>query len=253
MNSTNAGQNHYDVVILGAGYAGLMAALHLRGRKGPRRIALVNGEDQFVERSRLQESISKPVAARIPSIAALVAGTGIDFIRGDVAELDAEARRVRIVTASVERSVTFDRAMYALGSRTDVETVPGVDAYAYRLDPGDGLRSATALRAALNENARRPLRIIVVGGGVTAIEAAGEIKARWPQAEALGAFAPTDPEAVEPAFEIAEAAQGAGNAKEGKAALESAKAEVEKLVKNGQNPYTLYIAFGRDRIIPSQE
>jgi len=183
MNSTNAGQNHYDVVILGAGYAGLMAALHLRGRKGPRRIALVNGEDQFVERSRLQESISKPVAARIPSIAALVAGTGIDFIRGDVAELDAEARRVRIVTASVERSVTFDRAMYALGSRTDVETVPGVDAYAYRLDPGDGLRAATALRAALNENAGRPLRIIVVGGGVTAIEAAGEIKARWPQAE----------------------------------------------------------------------
>jgi len=45
----------YDVVILGAGYAGLMAALRLRRRKrGPQnhrelRIALVNGGDQFIK------------------------------------------------------------------------------------------------------------------------------------------------------------------------------------------------------------
>jgi predicted Zn-dependent protease len=42
---------------------------------------------------------------------------------------------------------------------------------------------------------------------------------------------------------LAEAAKGAGNAKESKAALASAKAEVEKLVKNAQNPPSLYIAL----------
>jgi tetratricopeptide (TPR) repeat protein len=43
---------------------------------------------------------------------------------------------------------------------------------------------------------------------------------------------------------LAEAAQKAGIAEEIKTALKSAKAELQKMVKNEQNPYTLYIAFG---------
>ncbi len=184
MNGTMIRDSQYDVAILGAGYAGLMAALHLGGsRRKPLRIALVNADDQFVERARLQESVARPVAPRIPSIATLVAGTGIEFIQGQVASLDANARRVDVATASGQRGITFDRAIYALGSRTDVEAVPGIKEHAYRLDAGEGSRSAAALRARLNENAGRPLRIVVVGGGVTAIEAAGEIKARAPQIE----------------------------------------------------------------------
>jgi NADH dehydrogenase FAD-containing subunit len=175
---------HYDVAILGAGYAGLMAALHLRKSAGRQlRVALVNADDHFVERARLQESIAQPVAARIPSIAALVAGTGIDFIQGWVASLDADTRRIGITSASAQQAITFDRAVYAFGSRTDVEAVPGVEAHAYRLDPGDHPRAAAALRARLTDSAERPLRIVIVGGGVTAIEAAGEIKAHWLQSD----------------------------------------------------------------------
>ena len=44
----------YDVVILGAGYAGLMAALRLGQKRRGLRIALVSIRDQFVERVRLQ-------------------------------------------------------------------------------------------------------------------------------------------------------------------------------------------------------
>src|ERR1041385_2663177 len=92
MNGTMIRDSHYDVAILGAGYAGLMAALHRGGsRQKPLRVALVNAEDHFVERARLQESIVRPVAPRIPSIAALVAGTGTDFIQGQIASLAAVA------------------------------------------------------------------------------------------------------------------------------------------------------------------
>ena len=45
----------YDVVILGAGYAGLMAALRLGLPKGRSRIALVSFRPDFLERVRLQE------------------------------------------------------------------------------------------------------------------------------------------------------------------------------------------------------
>jgi NADH dehydrogenase len=184
MNGTMIRDNHYDVAILGAGYAGLMAALHLRGTRGkPLRVALVNADDHFVERARLQETVARPVAARIPSIAALVAGTGIDFIQGRVASFDADTRRVGVVTEAGLRVIAFDRAVYALGSRTDVEAVPGVEIHAYRLDAGDDPRAAAALRARLNDHAARPLCVIIVGGGVTAIEAAGEIKAHAPQTE----------------------------------------------------------------------
>jgi NADH dehydrogenase len=167
----------YDVVILGAGYAGLMAALRL-GKRGPRRIALVNSSDQFTERVRLQEGICKPVAPRIPSIAALVAGTGIEFIPGNIIALDAARRRVRIAGAASERELAFDRAIYALGSRIDLEAVPGADQHAYRLDAGDGPRSVAALRARLEQDT--PARVVVVGGHETGLEAAAEIKTRWP-------------------------------------------------------------------------
>jgi len=169
----------YDVAILGAGYAGLMAALRLSQRKrGPRRIALVSGSNQFVERVRLQEGICGPVAARIPSITALVAGTGIEFIAGNVVALDPVRRRIRIASGASERELTFDRAIYALGSQTDLTGIPGVDEHAYRLDAGDGPRAVAALRARLEQNV--PARVVVVGGHETAIEVAGEIKTRWP-------------------------------------------------------------------------
>jgi NADH dehydrogenase FAD-containing subunit len=64
-----------------------------------------------------------------------------------------------------------------------VDDVPGVAEHAYRLDPGDGPRSAAALRSRLHQAADRPVRVIAVGGGPTAVEAAGEIKTIWPGAE----------------------------------------------------------------------
>ena len=173
----------YDVVVLGAGYAGLMAALRLGRRKFGLRIALVSASDHFLERVRLQETIVNAVAPRIPSIAALVEGTPITFIAGRVVSLDAAQRRVRLATQAGEQELAFEQAIYALGSTIEVEAVPGVATHAYRLEAGEGPRSAAALRARLYANGARRLRVVVVGGAETAVEAAGEIKTAWPAAE----------------------------------------------------------------------
>src|SRR5690349_20281307 len=73
-------QSSCNIVILGGGYAGLMAALSLRARGRNQRVVLVNAVDEFVERVRLQEAIARPIAARIPSLSQLLAGSGIEFV-----------------------------------------------------------------------------------------------------------------------------------------------------------------------------
>jgi NADH dehydrogenase FAD-containing subunit len=181
--STTGNPSSYDVIVMGAGYAGLMAALRLNRRKWRLRIALVSDRDQFLERVRLQESIVAVVVPRIPSISAFVAGTNIEFIPGDVTLLDADRRCIQIVTAGQMREIAFDQAIYALGSNIDVDDIPGAAAYAYRLEPGDGPRSASALRSLFGQNAGRPMRVVTVGGAETGIEVAGEIKTAWPNAE----------------------------------------------------------------------
>src|SRR5215475_12168254 len=173
----------YDIAIMGSGYAGLIAALRLARPAWQLRIALINARDQFIERVRLQESIIEATAPRIPSISTFVAGIAIDFICGRVTALDPKRRRIEI--ANQQREISFDQAIYALGSTIDVHHVPGAAEHAYRLEPGDGSRSAAALRSLLKESAGKPIRVVTVGGAETSIEVAGEIKAAWPKAEVI--------------------------------------------------------------------
>ncbi len=171
--------NEQRVVIVGAGYAGMTAALRLgkRARKLGASVTLVNGAGEFVERIRLHQAGSGQTLKRRP-IAAMLRGTGVQFVQGRVTALDPDARQLHIVAADGDdRTLGYDTLLYALGSTIDVESVPGVREHALALA---GPEAAARLAAELRELAARGGRLLVCGGGLTGIEAATEIAEAWP-------------------------------------------------------------------------
>ena len=67
----------------------------------------------------------------------LLQGTGVEFVQGWASHIDPDDRQVRVDTTEGEQVLEFDTLVYAIGSVTDVSTVPGVDAHAYTLNSPD--------------------------------------------------------------------------------------------------------------------
>ncbi len=168
------------VIVIGAGYAGMMAALRLAGRTRRQNVAvtLVNALDVFIQRPRLHEVATNQPVPEV-SIHDMLRGTRVNFQQGWVAALDPKRRALRVETPHGAQEMTYDYLMYALGSVVDRDSVPGVRDHAYTLD-ARGSQSATELRLKLVELANRAGRVVVVGGGATGIEGATEIKGLYP-------------------------------------------------------------------------
>ncbi|MFD0784915.1 NAD(P)/FAD-dependent oxidoreductase, partial [Micromonospora azadirachtae] len=162
------------IVILGAGYAGLTAAVSLAARTRRRedvQITIVNAEERFTERLRLHQTASGQRLADL-HIPELLAGTRVSFVRGWVTGIDVAARRVRI---DDERDLEYDRLVYALGATADTVAVPGVDEHAYTLDSARDAELLARRLTGLDGGT-----VLICGSGLTGVEAAAEIAERHP-------------------------------------------------------------------------
>lgn len=161
-----------DIVILGAGYAGMAAAIQLAARnRGDYRVTLVDAHERFTERLRLPMTATGQKTASL-SIPGLLAGTGARFVRGRVTSVDLGARTVLLDNAG-HFEIKFDLLVYALGSVADTSSVAGAADYAHTLN---GVAEASRLADRL-----RSARQVVVGGtGLTGVESAAEIASRFP-------------------------------------------------------------------------
>jgi NADH dehydrogenase len=168
--------DQHRIVVLGAGYTGLMCAIRAarRTRRTGARVTLVNPSGHFVERLRMHQVAAgqQLVDRQLPE---LLDGTGVEFIRGWASGIDPMRREVRVDTADGERRLGYDTLVYALGSVADTTTVAGVEAHAYTLNtPADSARLAARL-------AEVPAGVVAVcGGGLTGVEAATEIAENHP-------------------------------------------------------------------------
>ncbi len=173
------------LLIIGAGFAGLYAALsaaRLRDIQGASpeelEIALVAPEPTLVVRPRLYEP--KPETLTAPLLNVLQA-IDVAYVQGSVETIDTKSRTSEVVTAKgVRKTLSYDRLVVATGSRLFRPNVPGLAEHGFSVDQLD---DAIALDRHLHSLAQRPAKngrdtVVVAGGGFTGIEAATEIPAR---------------------------------------------------------------------------
>jgi NADH dehydrogenase len=162
------------IVVLGAGYAGMAAAVSLAARTRGRddvTITVVNADERFTERLRLHQNAAGEELADL-RIGQLLGGSGAQFVRGWVTGVDADARTVRI---DDERMLEYELLVYALGGTPDTAGVPGADANAYTLASADDAQLLSRRLAGLAGGT-----VAVCGTGLTGVEAAAEIAEQHP-------------------------------------------------------------------------
>lgn len=152
-------------VVVGSGYAGVLAAVRLAGHAGPGAVTLVDPVLRLVERVRLHEALVHGRDVEMP-LETLADRCGIHLVRGRVRDL-----APRAVVLDDGRTLPFDRCIVATGSEM-ARVTPGARAHAHALEPGT--------IAPLREELAHAQRVVVLGGGLTGVEVAAEIAEAMP-------------------------------------------------------------------------
>jgi NADH dehydrogenase len=180
----------FDVVIAGGGFAGAYCARAL-GRalgkaEGERRVALVSERNVLVFQPMLAEvagSSLSPVDVVNPLRQFC---RGVNVLQGAIQKIDWASKTLSLDGGRFTRDhrVGFGHLVLALGNVTELGSVPGMTEYGW---PMKNVADALRLRAALinrleeanlvedPETRLRLLTFVVVGGGYTGVETAGQV------------------------------------------------------------------------------
>lgn len=154
-----------EVVVLGGGYAGVMAANRL-SRRDDVKVTVVNPRQVFVPRLRLHQLVGGTHDAVVEYQEVLA--EGVELLVGNAERIDATGRTVILADGG---SIGYDYLVYAVGSHSGGPKVPGAAEFAY---PVATLEAAQRLRSALLDTPVTST-VTVVGGGPVGIETAAEL------------------------------------------------------------------------------
>lgn len=180
----------HPTIIVGGGFTGLFAAMHLCRQRHPRPIVLIDQSDRFVFKPLLYELLSGELTeAQVwPSYDALLNCDGITFIHDRVQRIDLASQAV--ILASGHR-YPYGHLVLGLGSTLQDFGIPGVKDHAFALRTGEDV---TKLRRHLRQCLQRAsqtqdpdqrralLTVAIIGAGPAGVEMAatlGDLLPQW--------------------------------------------------------------------------
>ncbi|MGW0182455.1 NAD(P)/FAD-dependent oxidoreductase [Nocardia sp. NPDC003345] len=154
-----------EVVVIGGGYAGVLAANRLTQRDDVT-VTLINPRPDFVERIRLHQLVGGSDDAVVPYREVLA--ERVELVVDSVTRIDAPGRAVTLAGGGTRR---YDYLIYAVGSGSADPAVPGAAEFAYPITTYEEARRLLPVVAATPATAP----VTVVGAGPTGIETAAEL------------------------------------------------------------------------------
>ena len=169
------------IVILGGGFGGVYTLKYLHRffhNKKEVKLILVNKKNYFLFTPLLHEFVTGGVSLEnlVEPVREIIKCCDYEFIHGEVEKIDLEKKIVYLR----KKEIKYDYLVIALGSKTNFYNIPGAKENSFTLK---SLDDAIKLRnhfihmfelAANNDNEGN-LTFVIVGGGATGVELAGEM------------------------------------------------------------------------------
>ncbi len=169
------------IVVLGAGFAGLIAAVgaarklaELNIPKSDIAVTIVNRDPWHSIRVRNYETDLSGV--RVP-LDEVLEPIGVDAVIGEVTAIDCVGHEIACRIAGQSQTVPYDRLVFALGSELVRPPIPGLAKHGFDIDSYSAAMRLSEHLAALPARPNSPGRFcaVVVGGGLTGVEMATEL------------------------------------------------------------------------------
>jgi NADH dehydrogenase len=180
---------NFDVLIAGGGFAGVYCAQSIErklGRSGCQKIGIVADHNYMVFQPMLAEVAGSSISPHhvVNPIRALC--RSVNVLRGSIVDIDLPARTLTLDAGMFSPSVmvNFKHLVVALGGIVDLSRVPGMPEHAFLMKSiGDAQELRGSIIDRLEEanlqrdeaSIKRLLTFVVVGGGYSGVETAGQM------------------------------------------------------------------------------